>query len=57
MNSRLLFTIGIPFVVGLLNGCATTDRRTPMSDDLTPEETKLVNQAESEPEPPKPVER
>jgi hypothetical protein len=56
MSSRFLFTIGIPLVVGLLNGCATTDQRTPVSDTLTPEETALVNQAEAEPEPPKPVE-
>ncbi len=57
MSSRLLFTIGIPLVVGLLSGCATTDQRTPISDALTPEETNLVNQAEAEPEPPKPIER
>jgi hypothetical protein len=53
----MLFTIGILLMVGWLNGCATTDRRTPMSDALTPEETNLVNQAEAEPEPPKPIER
>lgn len=57
MTSRMLFTIGILLMVGWLNGCATTDRRTPMSDALTPEETNLVNQAEAEPEPPKPIER
>jgi hypothetical protein len=57
MSSRLLVTISILLVVGWLSGCATTDRRTPTSDALTPEETNLVNQAEAEPEPPKPVER
>ena len=57
MSSRLLFTIGIPLMVGLLSGCATTDQRTPISDALTPEETDLVNRAEAEPEPPKPIER
>lgn len=57
MSARSWFTIGIPLMIGLLSGCATTDQRTPMSDALTPEETNLVNQAEAEPEPPKPIER
>ena len=57
MSSRLLVTISIFLVVGWLSGCTTTDKRTPMSDALTPEETDLVNRAEAEPEPPKPIER
>ncbi len=69
MNSRIYSSLSLMFAVGLMSGCGgsdsapvvsseptaapTDDQRTQQSDALTPAEVAQVNQANTEPDPPK----
>ncbi|BFU95373.1 MAG: hypothetical protein NTNFB02_20950 [Nitrospira sp.] len=69
MKPHIYLALSLVFAVGLMSGCGgsdsapvvsggptaapTDDQRTPQSDALTPAEVAQVNQANTEPEPPK----